>query len=180
MADAISLLDVELLEDLPKMILGPGMDTIEFSLETGASIRTSAAGWIAEDKITRLRDYVAFIKEYFRGEHNITVTGSIVELRSCDPEGNRNYIRVVADFQRERTFMAAILTNVQYQRAVDAYRTKRSVTIRGNGMRLTTQIPIANVAYFTAWRCFAEAVNKKTACADFKKLATNRQALCLW
>ncbi|RMM12111.1 hypothetical protein ALQ84_02672 [Pseudomonas caricapapayae] len=149
MADAISLFDVELLEALSKIILGPGMDTIEFSLETGASIRTSSTGWITEDKITRLKDYVAFVKKYFRGEDNITVTGSIVELRSRDPEGNRNYIRVVTDFQGERTFMSAILTNEQYQRAVDAHRTKRSVTIRGNGMRLKTQIRITNVADFT-------------------------------
>lgn len=149
LADAISLFDVELLEALSKMILGPGMDTIEFSLETGASTRTSSTGWITEDKITRLKDYVAFIKKHFRGEDNITVTGSIVELRSRDPEGNRNYIRVVTDFQGERTFISAILTNEQYQRAVDAHRTKRSVTIRGNGMRLKTQIRITNVADFT-------------------------------
>ena len=148
LADAIVLFDVELLEALSKMIIGPGMESIDFTLEAGNAIRTSSTGWITEDKVTRLIDYVAFIKKHFRGEDDIEITGTIVELRSRDPESNRNYIRVVADFHGDRTYVSAALSNAQYQRAVEAHRTKRSVTIRGSGIRLKTQIRISEISDF--------------------------------
>lgn len=150
LADAVALFDVELLEALSKMIVGPGMESIDFTLEVGNSIRTSTTGWITEEKATRLTDYVAFIKQHFRGEDHLVVTGTIVELRSRDPESNKNYIRVVADFHGDRTFVSALLSNEQYQRAVDAHRTKRPVTIHGNGTRLKTQIRISEITDFVA------------------------------
>ena len=74
--------------------------------------------------------------------------GTIVELRSRDPEGDRNHIRVVADFYGDRTFITATLTNVQYQRAVDAHRNKRDVRLVGKGIRLKTQVRIAELQSF--------------------------------
>jgi len=150
LGDAVALFDVELLEALSKMIVGPGMESIDFTLEVGNSIRTSTTGWITEEKTARLTDYVAFIKRHLRGEDDLEVTGAIVELRSRDPESNRNYIRVVAQFHGDRTFVTAALSNEQYQQAVDAHRTKRQVTIRGSGTRLKTHIRISEITDFIA------------------------------
>ncbi|KAA0179418.1 hypothetical protein FX016_20400 [Cupriavidus gilardii] len=150
LADAVALFDVELLEVLSKMIVGPGMDSIDFTLEIGNAIRTSKTGWITEEKTTRLTDYVAFIKQHFRGENDLMITGTIVELRSRDPESNKNFIRLVGDFRGDRTFVSALLSNEQYQRAVDAHRTKRPILIRGNGTRLRTQIRISEITEFVA------------------------------
>lgn len=150
LVDAIALFDVELLDALSKMIVSPGMESIDFSLEVGNSFRTSTTGWITEAKADRLKEYVAFIKNHFRGVDDIEVTGAIVELRSRDPESNKNYIRVVVQSHGDRTFVSATLNNEQYQRAVEAHRTKRPVTISGNGARLRTQIRITEVTGFSA------------------------------
>lgn len=148
LANAISLFDVELLESLTKVLIGPEMNTIEFSLEVGTQVRTSSTGSLSEDRKARLKDFLDFIRDQLRGENDLDVSGSIVELRSRDPEGNRNYIRVSSVFHGDKTFVSATLTNEQYQRAVDAHRNKRPVRLRGNGTRLRTQIRMVEVSEF--------------------------------
>lgn len=145
LADVVALFDVELLDATSKMIVGPKVEAIDFSLESGSSVLTSTTGWITRDKADRLLDFVAFIRKHLRDEEDMVVTGSIVELRSRDPESNKNYIRLVANFHGDRTFISAALNNEQYQRAVDAHRTKRPVTLHGSGTRLKTQIRMSRL-----------------------------------
>lgn len=148
LADAMSLFDIELLDALAKMIIEPNMQMIDFTLEAGSSLRTSSTGNLTEEKVEKLKEYVAYIKKNFLRVDDVEVTGSIVELRSRDPEGNRNYIMVVTQYQGERTFVSAILDNDQYQKAVDAHKRKRSVTLRGSVTRLKTQIRMIEISEF--------------------------------
>lgn len=148
LGDAITLFDVEMLESLTKVVVDPEMETIDFSLEVGSQMRTSSTGWISPEKKQRLREFLEFVREQLRGEDDLDVSGSIVELRSRDPEGSRNYIRVVSMFHGDRTFVSAVLSNEQYQQALDAHRNKRSVRLKGNGMRLKTQIRLGEVTEF--------------------------------
>lgn len=148
LANTIFLFNVELLTALSNVLLGPQMQSIEFSFELGSRVRMTSTGWISAERRDRLRAFVEFVKDQLQGEDNINVKGAIVELRSRDPEGDRNYIRVVADFYGDRTFLTAILTNIQYQRAVDAHRSKRSVHLVGKGIRLRTQVRITELHSF--------------------------------
>lgn len=148
LADAIALFDVELLDSLAKMIIAPSMRTIEFTLEVGTSLRTTSTGTITNEKADRLKEYVAFIKKHLRGEDDVAVTGSIVELRSRDPAGNKNHIMVVTKYHGDRTFISATLNNDQYQQAVDAHKKKRMVTLRGNAIRLKTHIRMVDITDF--------------------------------
>jgi len=148
LADAIALFDVEFLDSLAKMIIAPSMRTIEFTLEVGTSLRTTSTGTITNEKADRLKEYVAFIKKHLRGEDDVAVTGSIVELRSRDPAGNKNHIMVVTKYHGDRTFISATLNNDQYQQAVDAHKKKRMVTLRGNAIRLKTHIRMVDITDF--------------------------------
>jgi hypothetical protein len=150
LAIAIQLFDPVLLESLSKMMVDHSMQSLEFAIETGNQKRSSSTGELTESRIERLKDYVQFIKQHFNGENDLDITGSIVELRSRDPQGNRNYILVVSEFQGDKTYVSATLNNEQYQSAVDAHRTKRTVRIKGNGMRLRTQIRITEITEFLA------------------------------
>jgi hypothetical protein len=150
LSNAIALFDVEMLESLFKVLVGPEMKLIEFSLEVGNHVRTSSTGPLTDDRKGRLKDFVDFVRDQLRGESDIDVAGTIVEMRSRDPEGSRNYIRVSSDFHGDRTFITATLSNDQYKRAVDAHRNKRQVRLRGNGVRLKTQIRMIELTEFIA------------------------------
>jgi len=150
LANAIALFDVELLDSLTKVIVEPEMDTMEFSLEVGNQVRVSSTGRLSEEKKGRLKEFLDFIREQLRGEDEIDISGSIIELRSRDPDGNKNYIRVITQFHGDRTVVGATLTNEQYQQALDAHRNKRPVRLKGSGTRLKTQIRLLEVTEFIA------------------------------
>lgn len=147
--DSLALFDVELLESLTKVLVEPEMNAIEFSLNIGAQTRTSSTGPLSDERKERLKDFYHFVCEQLRGENDLDVTGQIVELRSRDPEGNKNYIRVVSQYHGDRTFISATLTNDQYQLALSAHRDKRRVRLLGNGTRLKTQIRLTEITQFT-------------------------------
>lgn len=148
LSNAITLFDVELLTAIADVLLEPAVDSIDFTFEFGNRIRTTSTGWMSVAKRDRLKEFVVFVTDQLRGEDNIDVVGSIIELRSRDPAGDRNHIRVAASFHGDRTFITATLTNVQYQVAVDAHRNKRNVRLVGKGIRLKTHIRIAELQSF--------------------------------
>lgn len=140
LADAVTLFDVELLESLTDIVIDPEMESIDFAIEIGSQRRTSSTGFLSAEKKQRLKEFFDFVYQQLRGENGLDVTGSIVELRSRDPEGNKNYIKVVTEFHGDRTYVSATLTNEQYQRAVDAHKVKKHIRLKGNGTRLKAQI----------------------------------------
>lgn len=150
LTEALQLFDPTLLDSLSKLIVDHKMQVLEFSLEIGSQKRDSSTGILAEDRVARLNDYVKFIKNHFNGENDLDITGSIVELRSRDPQGNRNHILIVSNYQNENTYISATLNNEQYQLALDTHRNKRTVRIKGNGMRLKTQIRMVEITDFLA------------------------------
>jgi hypothetical protein len=150
LSEAIALFNVELLESLTNVVTDSDMETIEFSLDVGTRLRTSSTGRLTSERKARLRSFLEFVRDQLRAEKDLEVTGSIVELRSRDPEGSRNYIKVVSTFHGDKTFVTATLTNEQYQVAVDAHLTKREVSLKGQGVRLKTQIRLNKVDEFSA------------------------------
>lgn len=146
--DAIALFDVELLESLTKIVVAPEIETMDFSMEVGTQVRTTSTGVLTEEKTDRLQGFLEFVRDQLRGENDLDVTGSIIELRSRDPEGNKNHILVVAQFRGDRAFVSATLTNEQYQLAHDAHIKKRQVRLKGTGIRLKTQIRVVELTEF--------------------------------
>jgi len=147
---AVALFTPELLECISHAILKAEVETVDFSMTIGRQVRTSTTGVITNQRADRLNAYVDFIREHFYGEKDLEVVGSIVELRSRDPQGSKNYIRVLADYRGDRSLVSATLNNEQYQRAVDAHKHKRSVRLRGNGIRLKTHIRVTELLDFSA------------------------------
>jgi hypothetical protein len=148
--ESINLFDPGLLEDYEKIVTTPRVEVIELEMLIGSQRRSSSTGFITEERINRLREFADFFKRHFTAEDEIEILGTVVELRSRDPAGDRNYARVVADFYGDRTYFGVPLTNEQYQVAVDAHRSKRLVKVRGNGTRLRTQVRINRVTLFEA------------------------------
>jgi hypothetical protein len=145
---AIVLFDVELLESLIKVFVESNIGRMDFTLELGDQIRQTSTGWMSNEGVNRLKEFLNFVRTQLRTEANLAVSGAIVELRSRDPDGSRNYIRVVSDYYGDKVFVSATLSNEQYQQALDAHGHKRKVFIRGNGTRLKTQIRIDEVLEF--------------------------------
>jgi hypothetical protein len=145
LSNAVSLFDVDLLSSISEAIITPELSAIEFTFEVGNRVHMTSTGWLSTERKNRLKSFVAFVKEQLRGEDNIDISGTIIELRSRDPDGDKNHIKVAADFYGDRTFFTAKLTNAQYQIAVDAHKNKNTIRISGRGTRLRTQVRIIEI-----------------------------------
>lgn len=147
-AHALGLFNPELLDALSKVLVGPEVAEAQFAMQTGTQRRETSTGLISSEKAGRLREYVKFIREHLHGIDLIDVRGSIVELRSRDPHGNRNHIGIATTFQGDKTFVSATLNNEQYDIAVVAHRAKGAVRLRGRGMQLKTQLRVTEIEVF--------------------------------
>lgn len=147
--DAISLFDFDLLDSLSKILTDSGMGIIEFSLEIGRQLQTSSTGWLSNEKKNRLKEFVELVRHELQDEDSLDISGAIVELRSRDPDSNKNYIRIVSSFHGEKTYFSATLSNEQYKLAVAAHQSKKQVRIKGNGTKLKTQVRINRVTAIT-------------------------------
>jgi hypothetical protein len=145
LASVISLFNVELLTALADLILRPEMAAIDFTFSYGNKASETSTGLLTDSRRNRLASFVTFVKEQLTKESSIDVTGAIVELRSRDPAGARNYVKIAADFFGDKTFFSAILDNVQYQRALEAHRTKALVRVVGSGVRLKTHVRVTQL-----------------------------------
>lgn len=147
-AHALGLFNPELLDALSKVLVGPEVAEAQFAMQTGSQRRETSTGLITAENASRLREYVKFIRDHLHGIDLIDVRGSIVELRSRDPHGNRNHIGIATIFQGDKTFISATLNNEQYDIAVVAHRAKGWVRLRGKGMQLKTQLRVTEIEIF--------------------------------
>lgn len=147
-AHALELFNPELLDALYKVLIGSEVAETEFGMQTGDQRRTTTTGIVTFENTSRLREYVRFIREHLHGVDVIDVRGSIVELRSRDPQGNRNHIGIATTFNGDRTFVTATLNNEQYDIAMTAHRAKGAVRLRGRGMQLKTQLRVTDIEVF--------------------------------
>lgn len=152
LAESLSLFDPGLLEAYAKMLLEPAVDQIDIAMQIGSQTRTSTTGHLSHGKITMLGDFVRFFRDNFYDEDKIDVIGRIVELRSRDPSGDSNHVRLIADFHGDQAYFSLLLNYDQYQVAVDAHRNNLAVRVSGVGTRLKTQVRVNKVESFTISR----------------------------
>lgn len=142
---AMGLFSIESVDALSKLVVAPGMEQVEFAFSAGRARRTADTGQITAEKVERLHEFVSSVKRHLIDERDLDVVGAIVELRSRNPEGDRNYIRVLTRYHGDRTIIGATLTNDQYQRAVDAHKKRRFIRLVGSGVQMKTQIRMRKV-----------------------------------
>ena len=142
---ALGLFSVDSVDALSKLLVNPAMERVEFAFTAGRARRKADTGRLEPDKLKRLQGFVSFIKGHLVDARDLDITGAIVELRSRNPEGDRNYIRVVTKYHGDRTIIGATLSNDQYQVAVDAHKRSRAIRLVGNGVQMKTQIRMHKV-----------------------------------
>lgn len=149
LGDVTALFDVELLGSLVKVILDSDVYEIEFSLESGAGVRVTTTGPLTTNVRNNYVNFYKYVRDLLREDDDISVSGPIVELRSKDPEGDNNYIKIEADYFGDKCYITASLNNDDYKIALHAHEAKRKVYISGKGVRLKTHIRIKEIKSFS-------------------------------
>jgi hypothetical protein len=145
-ADVVNL---NVLEDLDGLFKEAGDTTLKFifhSLENSAAVSSDR---LTPERTETLTRYVKFVRAVLTEDIPVNVEGKVVELRSRNPQGNRNYVLIQADFDHRPTYFALTLSNERYGTAVQAHRANRRVRVRGDARRMKTQMKITNLIEFS-------------------------------
>jgi len=141
------VLNVNVLEDVETLVEHIGDRAVTFHFARPDMEKQVATGRVSAPELARLSDYVRFVREKLSQTVPIDLVGAVVQLRSRDPEGNRNLVTVQA---ADRAFLPLVvaLDSARYQIAVDAHVHKRPVRIRGNAVKLKTQLKMLRLDDF--------------------------------
>lgn len=69
LSSAIALFNVELLESIIKLVVGPHMESIEFFMEMGTELLYSPTGYLSAEKRQRAQDFLQFISKHLAREN---------------------------------------------------------------------------------------------------------------
>lgn len=141
----LEMVNVNVIEDVGELLARGGYEPVEFSfigLDATARIPT---GQIESEHVDALQEYVKFVRSRVADDLPVDATGKIVELRSRNPRGNRNYVLVAAIVEHSQTYIALTLPNDLYTVAANAHTSNKSVRVRGRARRMKTQIRITRL-----------------------------------
>lgn len=146
MEEAAALFDERLLQSLKSLLLSTGMDSIEFALRAGTSLKTTGTGVLTRQRRERIADFCRVAVTSIREGEQVDVTGFIVEERSKNPEGHDNHIVLMAE--NGMLEVRTTLSQDDYGRAGKAHHNKLEVRLRGRGTRYKTHLHVTQVEDF--------------------------------
>jgi hypothetical protein len=144
----IEVINLRALENIRDLCASVGTAEVVFSVIGVEVSRVVSLGTVTDDKRALLAAYVKFVRRWLTQTFPVDAFGQVVELRSRNPEGNRNYILVEVQFEQRPTFVAAIVNNETYASAVRAHRSGRRVRIVGQAKRMKTQLKMVELQSF--------------------------------
>ncbi len=71
LSGAIALFDMELLESITRLVVGPQMESIDFFMEMGTELLNSSTGYLSPEKRQRVHDFRQFISPYLLGDNKL-------------------------------------------------------------------------------------------------------------
>ena len=143
------LVNLNVLEDVKELFDTAGNTSLGFSFLSLDGTHNVSSGRLTPERTAALNEYVLFVRDMLTEDLSVDVEGKIVELRSKNPEGNRNYVLVQAVYQDRPTFFALTLDNEKYSIAVQAHRRSKSVRVSGRARKMKTQMKISELVSFT-------------------------------
>jgi hypothetical protein len=145
----LDVINLSVLEDVRGLLQAVGIASLSFSFLGIDSTNEVSAGRLSAEKMAWFGQYLRFVRNQLTKDVPIELEGKVVELRSRNPQGNRNYVLVQGQFENHPTFVAVTLNNASYGVAVQAHRANRIVRVVGRARKMKTQIKVTALEAFT-------------------------------
>jgi hypothetical protein len=139
---------VRVLGNIKELCDDIGLANVDVSVIGVAGSTRISLGMLTEERRSVLAAYVRFVRSALAETVPIDATGRIVELRSRNPEGNKNYIAIEIDFEGAPTFLAATVDNARYGVAVRAHRAGHPVRVVGDARKMKRQLKMTSIESF--------------------------------
>jgi hypothetical protein len=144
----MEVINVRVLENIRDLCDDVGTGALAFSVIGVGGSSGVSLGVLTPQRVGELAAYVRFVRKALAETLAIDAAGPVVELRSRNPEGNKNYILIEIEFDGRPTLLAATVDNARYALAVRAHRAGHRVQMVGRARRMKTQLKMTSVESF--------------------------------
>jgi hypothetical protein len=142
----MSLINLKLLSDISSFLKKTNSETINFYYKQEHQVtRTVHSGVVDEIAYDNLDRYIEFVGNALSGPIEIDSWGKVVELKSHDVSGKRNFIVINRNGRGVPPLHISSLTNEQYEIALEAHKTNRQVHIIGSALQRKHYLRVFNV-----------------------------------
>jgi len=121
---------------------------LNFTFNTIQASITAKSGELTPAKLGRLNEFAKRLRSSVEDQEEIHVAGRIVELRSRNPDKNRNHVYIFGKFGTHEGIVAIRVPKRDYSVAGEAHVSGRIVYASGLARRMRTQYRITKLKYF--------------------------------
>jgi hypothetical protein len=145
---ATDVLNVDVLSDVAHLFEHVGQRELSFHFSRSDYEKVVTPGHIDNADLSKLSNYIAYVRDKLSEEVVLNTVGSVVQLRSRNLEGDKNYVTLADQENRAQLPIVVGLDKERYLIALEAHRESRPIRIRGTGIKLKTQVSILQLDYF--------------------------------
>ncbi|WP_157887195.1 hypothetical protein [Hymenobacter sp. PAMC 26628] len=132
----LALINVKLFTDISNLLKRTNAESINFYYKQEQSdTRAIQSGIVDGAAYDNLDRYINFVQDSLSSPVDIDSWGKVVELKSHDVNGQRNYIVINRNGRGVLPLHISSLNNEQYETALEAHRSSRQVHIAGRALQ---------------------------------------------
>lgn len=145
------LINIKLFRQFEELYSKVDIKDIEFSFDNVESSESIIVNDMDSKKLNRLDSFIKTVDEILNAETNMIVTGTIIALRSRNPDGTTNSIKVLGiTEERLPVTITANLNSEDYKTALELHKDKSQVRLTGLAKKEKTQYKYLRVDNFEA------------------------------
>lgn len=143
------LLSVDTFKSVGTILSKSQVDKIEFGFLKNNAQNVVVIEDFQREKVNSLLNYVSYLENSIQETVTVNSTGKIIEMKSKNPEGDRNFITVLGEIDDRPQKICLCLSNSDYQSAINAHGNRQDVTIVGTAKKLKTILRITELISFS-------------------------------
>jgi len=137
--DHKQIINYNLLTEIENFYFHTSLENISFKFLNNESEKVIDSVEITEAKVQNLHVFNNIVRDKIFQEKEVEFFGYIQELKSKDPETDKNIIKVVGLIDNLESIVSIKLPSDKYKSAVDAHKTKKKIRIKGKIKEEITQ-----------------------------------------
>jgi len=134
------LINLNLLKQFEEFYTKVEIENVHFTFDGVESSKSFSVEKMDSKKLNRLEDFIKNVDEILNTQSDMTVVGKIIALRSRNPDGTTNTIRVLGITEdRLPVMISANLNSEDYKKAIELHKDKTQIIIKGLAKKEKTQ-----------------------------------------
>lgn len=133
-------INLKLLKEIENFYANSDIKNVDFSFFDLDKDKIITSSSITKTKLYFLNRFITDVNERLIERINLVFRGKITSLKSKDPDGSGNEVKLAGIYEHLQVIATAILDSEYYKMAIEAHRYKQYITIKGFAVKTKTHL----------------------------------------